>query len=389
MINSFRLFFARVRAIKSVKQCYNSSDELLHLLEQFRSMLNESLRIGLTDNLTSMKSLSLKTYKQLSPYDVMSYYKLCAISKAAGILRNYRKAKRKGKRVQEPYARKNQLVTCYGLKIKNGELFLPFKPREFIRIPLNKHTISTLAEFNVRSVTLTPRTVIISFSKETAEIDLAGYVGIDCNLENITVADTEGSVDRYDLSEIDHIKQVYREIKSKTKRNNTRIRQKISGKYGVKERNNIQQILHHASKQIVMNAKTKQHGIAMEKLKGIRRLYRKGNGQGSDYRFRLNSWSYAELQRQVEYKARWEGIPVIYVNPHGTSAKCSMCGREMKPEENRKLKCATCGFIADRDLNAARNILARGMRFVPVAPQSEAMVREPAEAAIPQSIVVS
>ena len=30
--------------------------------------------------------------------------------------------------------------------------------------------------------------------------------------------------------------------------------------------------------------------IALEDLTGIRKLYRKGNGQGVDNRFRLNSW---------------------------------------------------------------------------------------------------
>ena len=123
-----------------------------------------------------------------------------------------------------------------------------------------------------------------------------------------------------------------------------------------------------------MHAKEKKFGVVMENLTGIRKLYGKGNGQGRMYRGRMNSWSYAELQRQIEYKARWEGIPVIYVNPSGTSVKCSICGSRMKPEENRTLKCRSCGFTVDRDVNAARNILARGMRFVPVASASEAMV---------------
>jgi len=89
-------------------------------------------------------------------------------------------------------------------------------------------------------------------------------------------------------------------------------------------------------------------------------------------------------------KARWEGLPVFYVNPAGTSAKCSICGGKMKPEENRMLKCRSCRFKVDRDLNAAKNILARGMRFVPGAPQKEAMVREPViQQVIPQSIAAS
>jgi putative transposase len=79
----------------------------------------------------------------------------------------------------------------------------------------------------------------------------------------------------------------------------------------LKERAKVQQILHHVSKQIVREAKRNQYGVAMENLTNLRKLYRRRNGQGAKYRFRLNSWSYAELQRQIEYKARWEGLPVI------------------------------------------------------------------------------
>jgi hypothetical protein len=58
-------------------------------------MMNRCIRVGLEKNVSSLKALSLRAYPQLSSYDVMSYYKLCAISAAAGVLRNYRKARRK------------------------------------------------------------------------------------------------------------------------------------------------------------------------------------------------------------------------------------------------------------------------------------------------------
>jgi len=351
------------------------SQDLLWLLEQFRCMLNGCLRIGLVENLTSLKSLSLKAYRQLSSYDVMSYYKLCAISRAVGILKNHRKAKRRGSRVREPYALRPQLVTCYGFKIIEGKLEVPFKRRRTISIPLNKHTLDMLSKPNqtIRSITLTPSMVGITFSKETAPIEPTGLVGIDSNLDNVTLVDSKGNVERYDLEKATQVRSKYREIRSRFTRNDVRIRRRIYRKYGQKQRNKVSHIIHNISKHIVEDAKAKRFGIVMEKLTGLRRLYRKGNGQGRFYRGRLNSWGFGELQRQIEYKAHWEGVPVLYVPARNTSRKCSICGLSMKPEENRTLKCPTHGIV-DRDVNAARNILTRGLRFRPIALPNEAMV---------------
>jgi putative transposase len=350
-------------------------------------MLNNCVRIGLAENVSSLKSLSTKAYNQLAAYDVMSYYKLCAISKATGILRNYRKARKKNPETKEPYARQLQLTTCYGFKIKIIEktLLLPFKPKQPLSISLNAHMLQVLSEPNIqiRSVTLTNEKLGISYAKDVEPIQPHGLIAIDRNLNNLTVADSDGQVTRRNLAKATEIKEMYREIRSHMRRNDLRVRERVTGKYGRKQREKVKQILHHTSKQIVMHSKEKKFGVVMENLTGIRKLYGKGNGQGRIYRGRMNSWSYAELQRQIEYKARWEGIPVIYVNPYGTSVKCSICGSKMKPEENRTLKCHSCGFKVDRDVNAARNILARGMRFVPIASASEAMVavqRRPVDA---------
>ncbi len=341
-------------------------------------MLNDCIRIGLAENLTSVRSLSLKAYRQLGEYDMVSCYKLCAISKAAGILRNYRKKVRKRQHVKEPYARRLQLITCYRFKIADGKLILPLKPGQPFTIPLNSHAVSVLLQpdLTMRSITLTEVKAAIAYAKDAVAIRPKGVVGLDRNMDNVTSADSDGSVGYYNLAKATEVKTLYREIKSHMKRNDHRVKQQLFVKYGWRQRSRVQQVLHRTSKCIVEDAKQKQFAIAMEKLTGMRKLYLKGNGQGSEYRARMNSWSYAELQRQIGYKAQWHGIPVICVKPHGTSAKCSICGSRMAriPEENRQLKCHSCEFTVDRDVNAARNILARAVRFAAVAPASEAMV---------------
>jgi putative transposase len=377
-----------VLVIKTVNQYYTHGQKILHMLEQFREMMNHCIQIGLAENLTSLKALSPKAYRQLARYDTMSCYKLCAISASVGILRNYRKAVRRGEKPPAtPHVRRLRLTTCYGFKIRDGFLLLPHHPREPIRIALTPHVQVSIQGYAVRSVTLTRDKLSLAYAKRPLEVKPSGFIGIDRNLDNVTAAATDGSIMLHDLSDATIMKATYRDIRSHMTRNDVRIRREITRKYGRKQQEKVKRILHHASKLIVQQAKEQRFGIIMERLTGIRRMYLRGNGQGSRYRGRMNSWSYGELQRQIEYKARWEGLPVIYVHPHGTSVKCSMCGSRMRaiPEENRKLQCPTCRTRVDRDVNAARNILARGVRFAPVALPSEAMVQEPPSAGNPES----
>src|SRR5437588_9800009 len=53
-----------------------------------------------------------------------------SISAATGILRNYRKAKRKNPRTRVPYAKKLMLTTCYGFEITDDLLRLPVRSEE-------------------------------------------------------------------------------------------------------------------------------------------------------------------------------------------------------------------------------------------------------------------
>lgn len=56
------------------------------------------------------------------------------------------------------------------------------------------------------------------------------------------------------------------------------------------------------------------------------------------------------------------------------SAECgSRMFRPRKPEERRILVCPKCGVTVDRDVNAAKNVLARGLRFKPIGLPVEAM----------------
>ncbi len=76
--------------------------------------------------------------------------------------------------------------------------------------------------------------------------------------------------------------------------------------------------------------------------------------------------SWYELIRQLEYKAGWNGRKYIKIDPfYASSQICSTCGyqnKETKDLSVREWKCPICGAMHDKDVNAAKNILAEGLR---------------------------
>ncbi len=60
------------------------------------------------------------------------------------------------------------------------------------------------------------------------------------------------------------------------------------------------------------------------------------------------------------------------VPPHFTSQDCSGCGERVKKSlSTRTHKCPSCGLIEHRDLNAAKNILAKGLGLKSTAGHAE------------------
>jgi putative transposase len=341
-------------------------------MEEFRFMVNESIRIGIEKKITSKLRLRNELYPRFKNGFHTSYINM-AVFRAHALLKAYRKILKKNPCARKPYVWKDFLIVdSYAYKIHHDHIQIPTRPRKFVVIQLNCYTSNILSEPNLRfgNVTLTLDTLSISFSKEIKTRKPIDYIGMDMNLENVTCMDKSGKVTVIDMSRIVSMKMKYRDVLSHFTRNDSRIQKKLKQKYGTKQRNREEVFLHQKSKEIALTGKQ----IIMEDLKGIRKLYRKGNGQGTRFRFRLNSWSRFKLQKMLDYKSMWHnGFPVIYVNPKGTSSKCSICGSKMIPEENRIVRCTGCRLCIDRDVNAAKNILGRGMRFVPNAVQCEAM----------------
>ena len=90
--------------------------------------------------------------------------------------------------------------------------------------------------------------------------------------------------------------------------------------------------------------------------------------------------------RMLEYKCDREGTHFVSVNPRGTTKECASCSVSTeKPLWVREHSCPACGFEADRDANAAWNILSRGLEDIGVG-HSEST---PVETALPVDTLVA
>ena len=348
-----------LRAIKSIKQSIPPNIDLDGMMEIFRDMMNHCIRIGIRENCFTLKRMSILSYHELRNYDILSSYKICAISQACGILSKYKKELKKNPQAKMPYVSKPYITNCYQIKHNGSLLTIPFKYHNPINILLNNYTQQILSDptLKVRSFTITALNISICISKEVEMIDCTKIVGIDRNLRNVTVGNHSSAI-VYKTNKLLSIKQNTIYARAGFKRNDSRVLKNIHKKYDSRLQNRTKQFIHKISKQIVDDAVKAKSVIAFENLKGIRKLYRKGNGQGNKYRRKLNGWQFYELQRQVEYKALWEGIPVVFVDPKRTSKLCPICGLRVQEDKQnqRKLMCINCGKSIDRDVLASMNI---------------------------------
>jgi len=358
-------------------------------MEEFRLMVNDCIRIGLQQNVSSMKRLSLISYHQLSRYQMYGNYKLTAISKAAGILKARKKSIQRGYPTKNPYMVRPMLIGYRGFKIVDGVLRIPAGGAEYFNITLNNHIKQVLSDksLKVRSFTITPTSLSLTISKEVEQYTPNTIIGVDRNLANMS-AGNKMEIVQYDVSTAVEIADNSRSVMRAFRRNDARVQGLLKSRHGKRRRNRVNQLLHHVSKAIVRQAKEQKAAIALEDITNIRDLYRRSNGLSRNTRAKMNSWPFHELERQISYKAAWEGVPVIKLTKNetrGTSKLCYQCGERLQGSKKgdnfhrRDLWCDHCKKWFNRDIVGVMNISYRGwLRFDhPQGAADEAMVQEP------------
>jgi putative transposase len=76
----------------------------------------------------------------------------------------------------------------------------------------------------------------------------------------------------------------------------------------------------------------------------------------------ISDAAWAQFAQWLQYLGKVYGKTVVSVAPQYTSQDCSTCGKTVKKSLSTRTHICSCGAVLDRDHNAARNILAKGLR---------------------------
>ncbi len=195
--------------------------------------------------------------------------------------------------------------------------------------------------------------------RDKPQIQVDKYIGVDRNTTGhcaVCAMPHNGKVYKLGKKAF-HIHRKYKKIRKHLQEKNAK---KALKKLRHREKNSIRDINHKMSKKIVDLALENKCGIKLEKLGGIRKRGKrktKVNKTGESFKSSINTWEFYQLQSMIEYKSKICGVPVVFVDPHYTSQRCSRC-KTIGTRNNKKFSCPTCGHVDHADSNAAFNIAA-------------------------------
>jgi putative transposase len=266
---------------------------------------------------------------------------------------------RTGRRVGHPrfrrkHGRQSVRLTRNGFSLRGGRLYVAKVGKVRVRwsrdLPSVPSSVTVIREADGR--------YYASFvvDRDAAPLPACGReVGIDVGLDRLAVTSSGDIIanPRFLRVRERHLARAQRSLSRKAKGSANRA--KARRRVAVLHRRVRETRLDHA------------HKTALRLVRDNQAVYAEDLAISSLARTRMaksiNDAGWALLLRMVEKKAAHYGRTFRRIGRfEPTSQLCSACGAKdgPKPLHVRKLACTACGTVHDRDVNAARNILAAG-----------------------------
>jgi IS605 OrfB family transposase len=187
-------------------------------------------------------------------------------------------------------------------------------------------------------------------------------VGLDVGLK-VFYANSDG--------ETVEIPQYYRKAEKRLNRLNRKKSKKF--RKGQPQSNNYQKARKRYARKHLRISRQRRGFVEKEALRVIKSndfiAYENLNIQGmvknSKLAKSINDVAWSTFRQWLEYFGFKYGKVTVAVAPHNTSQNCSNCGQKVpKSLSTRTHICPHCGYVEDRDINAAINILKKGLSTV-------------------------
>jgi IS605 OrfB family transposase len=187
-------------------------------------------------------------------------------------------------------------------------------------------------------------------------------VGLDVGLK-VFYANSDG--------ETVEIPQYYRKAEKRLNRLNRKKSKKF--KRGQPQSNNYKKARKRYALKYLRVSRQRKGFVAKEALRVIKSndfiayedLNVKSMVKNSKLAKSINDVAWSTFRQWLEYFGFKYGKATVAVPPHNTSQNCFNCGEKVpKSLSTRTHVCPHCGYVEDRDVNAAKNILKKGLSTV-------------------------
>ena len=264
----------------------------------------------------------------------------------------------KSKRNDQSYSTNNQ----GSVKFSNNDRYISIPKCPRIRIKKHRDFIGTIKSITVSMTTDNKYYISLLVESEIKPLnESTRTIGLDLGLKSLIV-DSNGKKyknHKYLTKSQNKLAREQRKLSKMVKGSNNRNKQRIKvarlHKHIQNQRNDY---LHKLSKKII----DENQVICIESL------LVKDMMNDSKLAKNISDVSWSRLVSMLVYKANWYGRTIVKVpSDFPSSQLCSSCGYKnsiTKDLRIRKWTCPECGSIHDRDVNAARNILSKGIELL-------------------------
>lgn len=186
---------------------------------------------------------------------------------------------------------------------------------------------------------------------------VTGQVGIDLGLHDVVVLDTGEKVGnpRFFAKDEKQLGKAQRRLAKKQRgsKNRDKARRRVA-RIHARIADRRRDFTHKLSTRIIRENQT----ICIESL------HVKAMAKHPTLAKAIHGVGWGEFVRQLEYKADWYGRTLVKIDRwYPSSKRCYACGHVLDALSLniRHWTCPACGVVHDRDVNAAKNILAVGL----------------------------